>query len=37
MKLSDMESIIRDQQIEIANEKQKADVLYQHIQNTKNN
>ena len=33
----DMESIIRDQQIEIAKEKQQTDVLYQHIQNTKNN
>ena len=33
----DMESIIRDQQIEMANEKQKADILYQHVQDTRNN
>ena len=34
--IADMESILRDQQIEIANEKAKADLLYKHIQDTKN-
>ena len=33
----DMESIIRDQQLEIVKEKQKADLMYQRVQDTKNN